>query len=197
MLLARKRRPLRPGHRNDFSTGFQQALSKYLQVDANYFWKFTQNAFDFDTLFNSPITFPISWKQSKIDGVSARFLDAESARGSGVHDARPHAREVLRARNRRADLQFEREQFECSASTTIRRLSNILCALSMEKDGPWAAFTWRYDSGEVAGAVNTLDDALALDGDQQAAIGFFCGAQRATLYSPITSCGRQTTAPSD
>jgi hypothetical protein len=41
----------------------------------------------------------------------------------------------------------------------------------------------------VAGAVNTVDDALALDGDQQAAIGFYCGAQRATLYSPITSCG--------
>jgi hypothetical protein len=29
---------------------------------------------------------------------------------------------------------------------------------------------------------------LALDGDQQAAIGFFCGSQHATLYDPITSC---------
>jgi hypothetical protein len=56
------------------------------------------------------------------------------------------------------------------------------------KTGPWMAFTWRYDSGLVAGAVASLDDALALSGDQQAAIGFFCGNQRATLTSPITDC---------
>jgi hypothetical protein len=56
------------------------------------------------------------------------------------------------------------------------------------KDGPWIAFTWRYDSGEVAGSVTSLADALALDADQQAAIGFYCGNQVATVVSPITSC---------
>ena len=38
----------------------------------NCFWKYTRNAYDFDTLFNTPITFPIEWRKSKIDGVSAR-----------------------------------------------------------------------------------------------------------------------------
>src|SRR5581483_5891286 len=56
------------------------------------------------------------------------------------------------------------------------------------KYGPWITFTWRFDSGEVAGSVTDLADALALSGDQQAAIGFHCGSQVANLYNPITSC---------
>ncbi len=53
--------------------------------------------------------------------------------------------------------------------------------------GAWASLTWRYDSGLVAGAVASLDDALALTGDQQAAIGFFCGGTPATRDAPLTS----------
>ena len=56
------------------------------------------------------------------------------------------------------------------------------------KRGPWLAFTWRYDSGLVAGSVPDLASALSLDGDQQAAIGFYCGSNVATLTNPITSC---------
>src|SRR5205807_4021996 len=42
--------PLQSGHRNQFNTGFQQALGRYLLVDADYFWKYTHNAYDFSTL---------------------------------------------------------------------------------------------------------------------------------------------------
>ena len=52
--------------------------------------------------------------------------------------------------------------------------------------GAWAALSWRYDSGLVAGSVGSLEDALALTGDQQAAIGFFCGGQFATRDVPLT-----------
>ncbi len=55
-------------------------------------------------------------------------------------------------------------------------------------NGPWFAFTWRYDSGLVAGAVPDLDSALALTAAQQTAIGFFCGSDRASLANPITEC---------
>ena len=54
--------------------------------------------------------------------------------------------------------------------------------------GAWAALSWRYDSGLVAGSVGSIDDALALSGDQQAAIGFFCGSAVATRDAPIASC---------
>jgi hypothetical protein len=54
-------------------------------------------------------------------------------------------------------------------------------------NGPWIGFTWRYDSGMVAGAVSNLDDALALSGAQQSAIGFYCGSATPTIYQPLTS----------
>ncbi len=40
----------------------------------------------------------------------------------------------------------------------------------------------------MAGSVGSIEDALALTGDQQAAIGFFCGSVVATRDAPITSC---------
>jgi hypothetical protein len=58
-----------------------------------------------------------------------------------------------------------------------------------KKNGWWSDFTWRYDSGLVVGAVNDLADALALTADQQAVIGLYCGAERASLIHRITSCG--------
>ncbi len=41
--------------------------------------------------------------------------------------------------------------------------------------GAWAALSWRYDSGLVAGSVPDYATALTLTADQQAAIGLFCG----------------------
>ena len=41
-------------------------------VDADHFWKYTHNAYDFSTLLNTTITFPISWHSSKLDGVTGR-----------------------------------------------------------------------------------------------------------------------------
>jgi hypothetical protein len=55
--------------------------------------------------------------------------------------------------------------------------------------GWWADFTWRYDSGLVVGAVNNLQDALDLTADQQAVIGFYCGAEKASLTHRVTACG--------
>src|SRR5207244_12811937 len=40
--------------------------------------------------------------------------------------------------------------------------------------GAWAALTWRYDSGLVAGSVPDYASALTLTPDQQASIGLFC-----------------------
>jgi len=56
------------------------------------------------------------------------------------------------------------------------------------RNGWWADFTWRYDSGLVVGAVNNLGDALALTADQQSMIGFFCGTERASLSHRIRAC---------
>ena len=51
------------------TAGLQQKFGNWLVFDGDYFWKFTHNAYDFDVLFNTPITFPIAWHNSKLDGV--------------------------------------------------------------------------------------------------------------------------------
>jgi hypothetical protein len=56
-----------------------------------------------------------------------------------------------------------------------------------KRTGVWAALSWRYDSGLVAGSVANLEDALALTADQQTAIGFYCGNQVATRDAALTS----------
>ena len=58
--------------------------------------------------------------------------------------------------------------------------------------GPWIDFTWRYDSGLVAGSVPDLASALALTADEQAAIGFYCGSQYATIATRISTCTGST-----
>jgi hypothetical protein len=53
---------------------------------------------------------------------------------------------------------------------------------------PYIGFTWRYDSGAVAGAVTDYATALTFTPDQQQQIGLFCGNTFATLTNPITAC---------
>ena len=57
-------------------------------------------------------------------------------------------------------------------------------------NGPWVAFTWRYDSGLVAGAVGSLDDALGLTRRATSRpSASICGSQFAIAgRSPIADC---------
>ena len=64
--------PIQPGARNQFNAGFQQGIGRWLVVDADFFWKYTHNAYDFSVFFYTPITFPIAWHNSKLDGITAR-----------------------------------------------------------------------------------------------------------------------------
>ncbi len=64
--------PIRAGQRNEFHAGLQQALGKYLVIDGDYMWKYTHNAYDFGVLDDTPLFFPISWNNSKIQGYSVR-----------------------------------------------------------------------------------------------------------------------------
>src|SRR5260370_8734320 len=64
--------PIRPGFRNQFNAGVQQAFGRFLVVDADLFWKYTHNGYDFSIFGSTPITFPIAWHNSKLNGVSVR-----------------------------------------------------------------------------------------------------------------------------
>ncbi len=180
--------PLRPGTRNQFNTGLQQAIGKFLLVDANYFWKYTNGAYDFDVLFNTPVTFPISWRKSKLDGVGAR-VSSINLKGFQAYMTLGHTRARFFGPET-GGLIFNSpvnvSVFRIDHDQALEQTTNL--RYQRKKDSPWIDFTWRYDSGMVAGNVPDLASALALTGAQQAAIGFYCGGQQATINSPITSC---------
>ena len=180
--------PLRPGQRNQYNTGFQQRVGKFLVVDAEYFWKFTGNAYDFDVLFNSPITFPIAWRKSKLDGVAAR-VSTTSFHGFQAFLNMGHTRARF----------FGPEDggliFNSPVDASVFRIDHdqayeqtLNLRYQRPHSGAWIDFTWRFDSGEVAGSVPDLAAALALTPVQQADIGFYCGNQQATIVTGITSC---------
>ena len=186
--------PVSPGWRNEFHAGVQQAFGKYLVFSGEYIWKYTHNGYDFSILGNTPIFFPVAWHNSKIPGfagrvsvpnfhgfsalmvfssVAARFFLPQLS-GAGAPRSAPGG--VFRIDhdekfNQTTHLQYQPWQ-----------------------RGPWVGFNWRYDSGLVAGAVpfatdtTTPVDLTGLTGDQQLQAGLFCGSQRPTLSTPLTSC---------
>ena len=172
--------PIQPGRRNQFNTGFEQAIGRYLIIDADYFWKYTHNAYDFSTLLNTTITFPISWNNSKLDGVTGR-VSTTNLRGFQAYWTFGHTRaryffpEVggLIAQGTPLDGSvFRIDHDQAFQSTSVLRYQH--------KNGEWVAFTWRYDSGLVVSGIPDADAALALTPNQQASLGLSCGSNIAT-----------------
>jgi hypothetical protein len=181
---------LRAGRRDQYNAGLEQAIGKRIVISADYFWKYTHNAFDFDALLNTPLVFPISWDKSKIDGVAAR-VNLTPIHGFSAFTSIGHTRAryfgpetgglIFNSPINAGVFRIDHDQ--AYEQTTYVRYE------SPWKKKPWVALTWRFDSGEVAGAVTDLADLLALTPDEQAAVGFYCGSQVATLTKGITQCG--------
>jgi Carboxypeptidase regulatory-like domain/TonB-dependent Receptor Plug Domain len=206
--------PNRPGFRNDFHAGFEQQLSKYAVLSADYVWKYTHNAYDFSVLGATPITFPIGWNNSKIPGfdgrldipsihnftaqivfssVAARFFTPQTS-GLGTIPTPPGSAVT--------HTPFRIDHDEKFNQTTHAQYQ-------IGKRGPYVGFNWRYDSGQVAGSApcygtlasndcpqtTTLNgqpavlmqDAFgtALTADQEAQAGFACNGVRASLGHPL------------
>jgi hypothetical protein len=189
--------PIRSGQRNQFNAGFQQAFGKYVVVDADYLWKYTHNAYDFSAFGNTPIFFPIAWKNSKIDGPSVR-VSMPNFHGFTALVVLAHVRARyfppqvggLGATVGQGGSVFRIDHDQAFNQTTHFQYQPW-------KTLPWLAFNWRYDSGLVASnplvtdfqtAITGVNGGPPLDGAQQAAIGLFCGNTFATINNPITSC---------
>ena len=183
---------IRSGQRNEFHGGFQQAFGRHLVVDADYLWKYTRNAFDFGVLFNTPITFPIAWHNSKISGFSVR------ASLPDFHGLTAFT--VLSGVNSRffnpqvggLGTDFTTEgAFRIDHDQKFQQTTHL--QYQPKKNWPWIAFNWRYDNGLVAGAVPVADigspvDLTGITADQQIQAGLMCGSQVPTLTAPLTSC---------
>ncbi len=180
--------PLQSGRRNQFNAGLEQPFGRWVVVNADYFWKYTRNGYDFDVLFNTPLAFPIAWRKSKIDGVGIR-VNLTNIHGFSAYSVMGHTRSRFFGPENGGLI------FNSPVTLPVFRIDHDQAfqqsthfQYQFPKRGPWVAFTWKYDGGLVAGHVPDLASALMLDGDQQAAIGFFCGSNFATVTNPITSC---------
>ena len=172
--------PLKPGRRNQFNTGIQQGVGKWVMIDADYFWKLTTNAFDFDTLFDSPIQFPIEWKKSKIDGFSLR-VNLAPIHGFSAFTVMGHTRARFFGPENGGILfnsPIEDSVFRIDHDQAFQENTHL--RWQHGKEGIWAAFTWTYDSGMVAGRITNREDALGLTVNQQNTIGLSCGAVNCT-----------------
>jgi len=183
--------PLLPGRRSQFNFGFQQAIGKHLMIDGDYFNKRTTNAYDFNVLFNTSVTFPISWQKSKLDGVSLR-VNMSNYKGLSAFMVAGHTRARFFPPES-GGLFFNSDLpsgvFRIDHDQNLEQTTQVQYEFQRWKRiAPYFTFTWRYDSGAVAGSVPDFASTLDLTADQQAQIGLFCDGVFATPTHAITSC---------
>ncbi|HWZ30714.1 MAG TPA: TonB-dependent receptor [Bryobacteraceae bacterium] len=189
--------PINPGFRNQFNTGLQQAIGRFLLLDADYFWKHTHNAYDFNVLLNTTITFPIAWHNSKLDGITGR-VSTTNRHGFQAYWTFGHTRaRYFPPENGGLIFQgaplaggvFRIDHDQAFQSTMNLRYQH--------RNAEWIALTYRFDSGLV---VSGIPDAAAVSNqglvtaNQQVSIGLACNGVYATVTSPITSCSGKLTS---
>ena len=180
--------PIEPGFRNQFNGGFQQAIGRFLLIDADYFWKFTHNAYDFSTLLNTTITFPIAWHNSKLDGVTGR-VSTTNLKGFQAYWTVGHTR----ARYFPPETGGLIPQGTPLAGGVFRIdhdqvLQSTLNLRYQHRSAEWVAFIYRFDSGLVVSGVPDAAAALGLTPNQQVTIGLACNGTLATVAAPLSDC---------
>lgn len=181
-------KPLTPGRRNQYNVGFQQGIGKRVVIDADYFWKFTQNAFDFDNLFSTPIAFPIEWRRSKIDGLAVR-VNFTPIHGFSAYTVMGHTRARFFGPENGGlifNTPIDASVFRIDHDQQFQQTTHV--RYQRGKDREWIALTWRFDSGLVASRITDPHDAFELTANEQAAIGLYCGSRVATPANPIEGC---------
>jgi len=207
--------PIRPGYRNEFHAGLQQAFGRYLVVSGDYIWKYTHNGYDFGDVGATPIYFPIEWHNSKIPGFALR-VSVPNYHGFSalVTMSSVAARFFLPQVSGLPIIPPATGVFRIDHDEVFNETTHL--EYQPWKRGPWIGFNWRYDSGLVAGAtpcqgttatcssttgqvdggsnpniqhgyVGLLNTITGapLTADQEYQAGFFCGSQHPTPTTPI------------
>jgi hypothetical protein len=207
--------PIRPGFRNEFHAGLQQALGRYLVVSGDYIWKYTHNGYDFGDVGATPIYFPIEWHSSKIPGYAIR-VSVPNYHGFSalVTMSSVAARFFLPQVAGLPIIPPATGVFRIDHDELFNQTTHL--EYQPWKRGPWFGFNWRYDSGLVAGATPCLGSTATcspttstadggtdafipsgyvalvntisgapLTADQEFQAGLFCGSQHPTPTSLI------------
>ncbi|HEY0759935.1 MAG TPA: TonB-dependent receptor [Acidisarcina sp.] len=189
--------PLIPAARNQYEGGFEQTVSKHVVIDGEYFWKETRGDYDFDVLLNTPLTFPIQWRKSKIDGFDMR-VTMPALHGLSAYSVIGHTRARF-FNPEQGGILFNNPvgpatfaPFRIDHDQAFQQTTHL--QFQPRPEHGWYGFTWRYDSGAVAGHAPFAIDPNAplnlsyLTADQQSQIELSCAGVRATLSAPLTTC---------
>ena len=180
---------LKVGRRDQYNAGFEQAITRKIVFQADYFWKYTHNAFDFDTLLNTPLVFPISWFKSKNDGVSGR-LNLTNTHGFSGFVSFGHTRARY----------FPPETggliFNSPVDTSVFRIDHdqayqqttYLRYESHFKKKPWIALTWRFDSGGSSRSRNRSLRSARTNRRRASRRRILLRQPNRVLNHPITTC---------
>ena len=165
--------PLTVARRNQYNAGLEQQFGPKFNIQAEYFWKYTHGAYDFNTILNTPLNFPIQFRESKIDGAMVRAT-LNNFHGLSAFTVLGHTRSRL----------FSPEIGGINFGTAyapvarpdhdqgLEQTTNVQYQLQQRSmHGLWLGFTWRFDSGLVVVSVPDYATALTLTGDQQQEIG--------------------------
>jgi hypothetical protein len=200
---------LQPGFKNEFHVGFQQAAGKNFVLSGEYIWKYTHNAFDFSVLGNTPITFPIDWHNSKIPGFALRADVPNFHNFSAFFVASSVAARFFPPQVAGAGATVGKTglPFRIDHDEKFNETTHVQYQLPGARS-PWVGVNWRFDSGQVAGAVpcygvlagndcpnsTTLNgqpavDLSSLTADEEFQAGLTCNGVRATPTNPLpASC---------
>ena len=81
--------PLTPARRNQYNVGLEQQFGAKFNIQAEYFWKYTHGAYDFNTILNTPaeLSHPVPrvenrWRDGSCD--SQQFSRTERIRRVGT-----------------------------------------------------------------------------------------------------------------
>ena len=182
--------PLTPARRNQFNVGLAQQFGPKFNIQAEYFWKYTHGAYDFNTILNTPLNFPIQFRESKIDGAMVRatltnFHGLSAFAVLGHTRSRLFSPEIGGINFGSAYAPVARPDHDQGFEQTTN-VQYQFAEKSMR--GLWLGMTWRFDSGLVVVSVPDYATALTLSGDEQQEIGLYCGDVIATVSQPLRSC---------
>jgi hypothetical protein len=205
--------PFNPGFRNEFHAGLQQSVGKHFVIGGDYIWKYTHNAYDFSVFGATPITFPIEWHNSKIPGFALR-MNVPETHGVSVYTvmssvAARFFNPQMGGVGATPGVVGSTLPFRIDHDEKFNQTTHLQYTLPMHKS-TWFAFTWRYDSGQVAGAVpcynvigaNTACTATSitlpggvqginlsgLTPDEEFQAGLICNGVKATPTAGFTQC---------
>ena len=148
-------------------------------------------------ILNTPLTFPIQWKKSDITGADAEVtlvpIHGISAYVTMGHSHSlfypPEIGGIIFNNNTNA---VSSEPFLIDHDQVYEQNSHV--QYQPKANGPWYGFTWRYESGLVAGNVpfgtapGVPISLTYLTPDQQQQIKLSCNGVYGTLSAPLTSC---------